>query len=145
MPLFTYICPNDHIHDDIALDGLQISVCPECSQMSRRYFKPFQVSTMEPYFTRAGDGQLRQIRSSGQERALESAHGIAHLTDGDMKAMREGLLGQKDRIRRRNAANREPMHKTYERAEALVDTMGSEFVKEQVQKEECEPVEVIDN
>lgn len=145
MPLFTYICCQGHTHDDFAASGQDLSICPDCDQQASRLFKTVQVSTMKPYFTRAGDGQLRQIRSSGQERALEAAHGIAHLTDGDMKQMREGLLGQKDRIRKRQAAKREPMHISYERAKARVDTMGSEFVREQVQKEEREPVEAIDN
>ena len=76
MPLFTYICDNGHRHDALATNGRHPVDCPECGHPACRLFKTVQVATMEPYFTRAGDGQLREIRSSNQERALEAADDI---------------------------------------------------------------------
>ncbi len=145
MPIFTYICANGHTHDTLAQNGIHPIPCPDCGLSSSRLFKVPQVVTMQPYMTRAGDGVLTEIRSSKAESAYEKQHGIAHLTDGDMKHMREGLSGQTERIRKRNFAQREPFAESYARAEAGVARMGKEHIKELVEKEARETVEAVDN
>lgn len=145
MPIFTYICANGHTHDALAANGCNPIPCPECRLSSSRLFKTPQVITMQPYMTKAGDGVLTEIRSSKAESAYEKQHGIAHLTDGDMKQMREGLEGQRGRIRKKKFAEREPFAESYARAEASIACMGEEHVKEQVQKEARETVEAVDN
>ena len=133
MPVFTYICENNHEEDVVfAVHGERPKVlpCRECRKPSRRVFKPVQVSVMQPYVTRAGDGIPTEIRSSGEERAYEEKHGIAHLMDSDLKRMREGLTGQKDRIRARERKKLEPFSESYDRTKAKLDNMGSEFKKE---------------
>lgn len=133
MPLYTYICENDHEEDVLfSLRGTRPKMlpCRVCRKPSMRMFKPVQVSVMQPYVTRAGDGIATEIRSPEQERAYERKHGIAHLMDSDMTRMRDGLSGQKDRIRQRERKKVEPFAESYERTKAKLDKMGSEFKKE---------------
>lgn len=130
MPIFTYICDNGHTHDDVAPDGRVPKICPECSMSASRLFKMPQLITMESYITRAGDGIPTEIRSPEQERAYEKQHGIAHLTDKDMKDMRDGLTGQKARIQKREEDKLPPMRESYEKAVANLDKLGTEYKKE---------------
>ena len=138
MPLYTYICPDDHEEDvvfSIHVDRPKVLPCRVCRKPSMRLFTPVQLNIMKPYVTQAGDGIPTEIRSAAEERAYEKKHGIAHLLDSDIKRMREGLGGQKDRIQKRERDKVEPFAESYERTKAKLDKMGSEFKREQAQKE----------
>lgn len=144
MPLFTYICENGHTHDAIAENGVQPRPCSECGWPAARLFKMPQVISMKPYVTTAGDGVPTEIRTSGEERAYEKKHGIAHLTNIDLKQMRSGLRGQKARIRKARQNVMEPMAESYAKAEARLARMGKEHLKEEANKERHEMATAIE-
>lgn len=147
MPLFTYMCANNHEADHLfttAETRPVVLACPECSQASQRIFTVPNIISMKPYVTTAGDGLPTEIRTPGEERAYESKHGIAHLTDTDMKQMRSGLRGQKARIRKAHENALEPMAESYAKAEARLAKMGKEHLKEQKDKEHHEMATAIE-
>ena len=138
MPLYTYICPNDHEEEvvfSVHSRRPRTLPCRECRQPATRLFKPPQVICMTPYVTRAGDGTATEIRSPSQERAYEKMHGLSQITDTDLKTMRDGLSGQKDRIRKRKSAEQRPFSEDYAEVKAEMDSMGAEHKKEQAGKE----------
>lgn len=147
MPLFTYICGSDHEADHVFSTKESrpvVLACPDCGQSSQRLFKMPQVISMKPYITTAGDGIPTEIRTSGEERAYEQKHGIAHLTDVDIKQMRAGLRGQKDRIRKRRADAFEPMDVSYAKTEARLKRIGTEYRKEKEAREVHEMANAIE-
>ena len=147
MPLFTYICPNDHQEDCVYLIKQRRPkkrTCPKCGKNSSRLFTTQQVITMQPYVTYAADGIRTEISTPNEERAYERKHGVAHLTDDDMKDISQNTGRQKDRLRRIALSKLTDEKDSYEQAVAECSAMGGEFLREQQDRERFEMADAID-
>lgn len=136
MPIYTYICENDHEVDrvfPIHEERPKVLACPHCDTPSMRLFKPAQVIVMEPYVTSAADGIPTVIRTPNEERAYEKKHGLAHMTGSDMK-----------NIRKRRESKLEPFAESYSKTKSRLDRQGKEFKKEQADKESHDMAEAIE-
>lgn len=83
MPLFTYICPNNHEHNAVAKNGKASHSCPECGQRSSRLFKPHRVNAFTPYVTDAGSDVPTEIRTARQEDVYCKDHRIDRMLDSE--------------------------------------------------------------
>jgi len=118
MPLFTYICPNDHEHNAVAESGKESRVCPECEEPAHRLFKPHRVNAFTPYVTDAGSEVPTEIRTARQEDAYCKEHHVDRMLDS------EEFDSAKSARRRQERSEQRMMQETWEESCAAVDKIA---------------------
>lgn len=118
MPLFTYICPNNHEHNAVAENGRLPHACPSCGEPAWRLFKSPRINTFTSYVTDAGSDMPTEIRTSRQEDAYCKEHHITRMLDS------EQFDTAKSKRRRQERSQESLGQETWEESCAAVDTIS---------------------
>lgn len=136
MPTYTYECPLGH-HTKIIQHMREAR--PEhlaCEICERKAVRIFLAGKREreftEYVTLVGDNTPKRVADPAQERELEKRHKVAHVTDSDMKRMRENM--RSDYEKRFLTDRQEPMEETVKAVEREMKEWGVEYRKEQDEK-----------
>lgn len=118
MPIYSYICDDDHIEDCLFAMGRapKSRTCPFCKKKAGRYYRPPQVSVFKPYVTPHITGEPVEVRSAAHEDSLCEKNGVYRMLDGEQID-----INKSKRIRERRkkeALNAVPWEKAIAQAEA---------------------------
>ena len=143
MPTYTYECPNEHhtrIIQHMRDPRPEFLTCETCGKRAERIFLRTVQTQKEftEYVTLVGDGKPKHVRDARQERQIEKEFQVAHVTDADMKDMRDNL--KSDYAKRYLTDKQEPMRDTVNAVLREQAEWGTEYRKEQedrVRKEQA--------
>jgi predicted nucleic acid-binding Zn ribbon protein len=137
MPTYTYECSMEHhtkLIQHMSADRPETAECKICGRAAKRIFlRTTQTQkAFAEYLTLVGDNKHKLVADAAQEREIENRHKVAHMTDADMKRMRENMKSDYEKTYLTD--RQEPMEVTVNEVLREQAQWGTEYRREQEEK-----------